>query len=94
MDVHRMERRLDAVVDEIADGKSMPKQQARMNALDVQMIELHKFAERRCRKILKPDLEFSPRVQLWHERMQAYKALIQWKTCNARSSNIIRTALH
>ena len=57
------------------------------------MIELQKYAERRCRNILKLDLEFNPQVQLGRKRMQAYKALIQRKTGNARSSNIIRTAL-
>ena len=65
-----------------------------MEGIDRQMVELQKCAERRCRKILKPDMEFSGPVKLWHERVQAYKALIKWKEgrpCNG--SNIIRTAL-
>ena len=64
-----------------------------MEILDKQMIELQRCAEKKCRKIIKPDLEFSPQVQLWHERMQAYKMLIGWKKGQSTSSNIIRTAL-
>ena len=60
----------------------------------MQFVELQKHAERKCRKIIKPELEFSSIVKLWHERMQAYKGLIRWKKGNCRNdSNIIRTAL-
>jgi hypothetical protein len=72
-----MEARLDALVEEIADDVPTPKQRAKMNTLDVQMVEFQRCAERQCRKIIKGDLEFSPQVQLWHESMQAYKMLIQ-----------------
>lgn len=94
MDVHRMEERLDAIITGIVDDKPTAKQKAKMEALDRQMIELQTHAERRCRKIIKPLLEFSPKVKLWHERVQAYKKLIRWKSGNARNgSNIIRSAL-
>ena len=89
-----MDDRLDAIIEEIIDDKPTAAQQGKMDALDKQMVELQKCAERRCRRILKPDLEFSGPVKLWHERLQAYKALIKWKTGNAwRGSNIIRTCL-
>ena len=64
-----------------------------MEALDRQFVEIQKHAERRCRKIRKPLLQFSPEVKLWYKQMQAYKALLRWKRGNAKISNIIRTAL-
>ena len=94
MMIHRMDDRLDAIIDEIENDKPTPKQKAKMEGLDKQFIELQRHAESKCRKILKPDLQFSGPVKLWHERFQAYQALIRWKTGNAKNdSNIMRTAL-
>jgi len=94
MDIHRMEQRLDAVVDAIVNDCPTPAQKAKMESLDRQMVELQKCAERRCRKIIKPDMEFSPQVKLWQERMWAYKALIRWKKGNpCNQTNIIRMAI-
>ena len=91
---HRMDPRLDAIIDKVVDDTPTKAQHAQMEALDRQMVELQKCAERRCRKIIRPNMEFSEPVKLWHERVQAYKALIRWKTgCPCNSSNIIRTAL-
>ena len=67
MDVHRMEKRLDAIIIGILDDKPTAEQKAKMEALDRQMIELQTHAERRCRKIIKSLLKFSPKVKLWHE---------------------------
>ena len=64
-----------------------------MEALDRQFVELQKYAERKCRKIIKPDMEFSLEVKLWHKRVQAYKALIRLKEGKARNvPNIMRHA--
>jgi len=94
MSVHKMDQRLDTLIEAIVDDTPTAEQQAKMESLDRQMIELQKCAERKCRKIIKPDMEFSGPVKLWHERLQAYKALIRWKSGNScNSSNIIRTAL-
>ncbi len=71
-----MNKRMDAVVNKITYETPTPAQKARVEGLDRQFVELKKCAERRCRKIIKPDLEFSPQVKLWQERMWAYKALI------------------
>jgi hypothetical protein len=39
-------------------------------------------------------MEFSGPVKMWHERVQAYKALIKWKEGRpSNGSNIIQTAL-
>ena len=94
MATHRMEERLDEIIEAVVNDRPTPAQQAKMEALDKQFVELQKHAERKCRKIIKPELEFSSKVKLWHERMQAYKGLIRWKKGNCRNdSNIIRTAL-
>jgi len=63
-------------------------------SLDIKMVELQKCAERRCRKIIKPTMEFSPKVKPGHGRVQAYRSHIHWKEGNSKSiSNIIRTTL-
>ena len=93
MSTHKMDDRLDRLIASIKDDNPTAAQRQQMETLDRQMVELQRCAERRCRKILKPNLEFSPLIQLWHERMQAYKMLIRWKKGFSKSSNIIRTAL-
>ena len=86
MTVHKMEERLDALIMEIENNRPTPAQRQKMDTLDRQMVELQICAEKKCRKIIKPDLEFSPQVQLWHERMQAYKMLIRWKRVNPQAA--------
>jgi len=93
MATHRLIERQDAVISEIMDNKPTPKQRQQMETLDRQFVEFQKCAERRCRKIIKPELEFSPQVKLWQERMWAFKALIRWRkglACN--QTNVLRTA--
>ena len=82
------------MIETIVDNAPTESQRAQMEALDRQMVEFQKCTEQRCRKIVCPNMEFSGPVKLWHECVQAYNALIRWKTgqpCN--SSNIICTAL-
>ena len=50
-----------------------------MEKLDKQMTEIQRHAEHKCRKILKPNLSFSEDVKYWHERVQAWTALINLK---------------
>ena len=61
---HCMERRLDAIIDAIVDDAPTEAQRAQMDALDKQMVEFQKCAERRCRKIIRPNMEFSGPVKL------------------------------
>jgi hypothetical protein len=82
MKVHRMSKRQDSIVAEIVDDTPMPAQNFKIETLDVQFIQLQKHAERKCRKTLKPNLEFSGPVKLWQERTQAYKALLHRKKGN------------
>jgi hypothetical protein len=49
--------------------------------------------EKNCRKILRPDNNFSPTIQMWYDRIHAYLQLIrrkEGKTSN--TGNILRFA--
>ena len=94
MKIHNMDQHLDALEKEISNFKPAMDQERSTNSLDRQFVELQSHAERKYKKIMKPELQFSGPVELWHERIQAYKALIWWKTGLAdNDSNTIRTAL-
>jgi hypothetical protein len=58
-----------------------------------QMTEIRIHAKKHCRKILRPDSNFSPTIQMWYDRVHAYLQLIRTKegmTNNPR--NILRFA--
>ena len=74
-----MNDRLDEVLVGIVDDKPPPSQRRRMDILDILFVELQNHVEKKCRKILKPDMVFSGPIKLWHERVQAYNALLHWK---------------
>ena len=94
MTIHNMDQRLNTPKKDISNFKPTPDQERAMNNLDRKFVELQAHAERKFRKIIKTELQFSGPVKLWHERVQAYKALIRWKTGLAdNDSNAIRTAL-
>jgi hypothetical protein len=60
-----------------------------------QMKEIRVHAEKKWRKILRPESGFSPTIQLWYDRIHAYLQLIclkEGKTRNAGGSNILRFA--
>jgi hypothetical protein len=57
-----------------------------------QMKEIRVHAEKKCRKILRPERDFSPTIQLWYNRIHAYLQLIrlkEGKTRNAGGGNIL-----
>jgi hypothetical protein len=57
------------------------------------MTEIRIHAEKNCRKILRPDKDFSPTIQMWYDRIHAYLQLIRMKegkTSNMR--NILQFA--
>ena len=65
-----------------------------IDKLQTQMDEILVHTECKCRKILRPELPFSPPIQYWYDKIHAYKDLIrrlEGKTRN--NSNIIRHAL-
>jgi hypothetical protein len=44
-----------------------------------QMTEIRIHAKKKCRKILRPDNNFSPTIQMWYDRIHAYLQLIRMK---------------
>jgi hypothetical protein len=44
-----------------------------------QMMEIRVHVEKKCRKILCPDNDFSPTIQMWYDRIHAYLQLIRMK---------------
>ena len=57
------------------------------------MTEIRIHAEKDCRKILRPESNFSPTIQMWYDRIHAYLQLIRLKEGKAsNASNIVRFA--
>jgi hypothetical protein len=58
-----------------------------------QMMEIRVHAEKDCRKILRPESNFSPTIQMWYDRIHAYLQLIRLKEGKAsNANNIVRFA--
>ena len=59
------------------------------------MTEIRVHAEKKCRKILRPDSDYSPTVQMWYDRIHAYLQLIRMKEGKPKNNgNIIGFAVH
>ena len=72
-----MKERLDKLGIDIGDKDTLTKEQTeRFETIHKQTTEIQLHAERKCRKILKPDLDFSEEVNFWHERVNAWRALL------------------
>ncbi len=57
------------------------------------MTEIRAHAKKNCRKILRPESNYSPTIQMWYDRIHAYLQLIRMKEGNAKNiSNILRFA--
>jgi hypothetical protein len=52
-----------------------------------QMTEIRVHAKKHCRKILKPNNDFSPTIQMWYDRVHAYIQLIRMK--EGKTSNLV-----
>jgi hypothetical protein len=58
-----------------------------------QMTEIRVHAKKNCRKILRPESNYSPTIQMWCDRIHAYLQLIRMKEGNAKNiRNILRFA--
>jgi hypothetical protein len=93
--IHRIIERMDAIENLVTIcGYPAPDWLQRMILkLHKQMDEIRLHAEKKCRKILTPDLPFSSPIQYWYDKIHAYQNLIrrlEGKTKN--NSNIIRHA--
>ena len=95
---HKLRERLDELDMEMGNDAPTRDQICRADIIFEQIAEIQLHAERKCRKILKPDLEFSSEIKFWHERVNAWRAMSNLRKgnvrhrghCyrNARSSNI------
>ncbi len=57
------------------------------------MTKIRVHAEKDCRKILWPERDFSPTIQMWYDRIHTYLQLIRLKEGKAlNASNIVRFA--
>jgi hypothetical protein len=78
---HRIVERLDPV-DKMTCYCGFPSPnflQAMIIKLYRQMTEIRVHAEKKCRKILQPNSNFSPMIQMWYDRIHAYLQLICMK---------------
>ena len=66
MTIHNMYQHLDALEKDISNFKPILDQERATNNLERKFVELQAHAERKCRKIIKPELQFSGPVKLWH----------------------------
>jgi hypothetical protein len=58
-----------------------------------QMTEIRIHTEKGCRKILRPESDFSPTVKMWYNRIHVYLQLIRMKEGKAKNTgNILRLA--
>jgi len=95
--IHRIEERLNAVdnMTRYCGYPSPPWLRSMVIKLYKQMTEIRIHAEKRCRKILHPDSNFSATIQMWYNRIHANLQLIRMKeglTNNTR--NVLRFAHH
>ena len=78
-EIHRIVARLDAV-DKMTRYCGYPSPnwlRAMIIKLYKQMTEIRVHAEKDCRKILRPESNFSPTIQMWYDRIHAYLQLIR-----------------
>ena len=62
--------------------------------LHKQMTEIRIHAEKKCRKILRPESDYSPTVKMWYDRIHAYLHMIRLREGKAKNvGNVIRFAL-
>jgi hypothetical protein len=58
-----------------------------------QMTEIRVNAVKKCRKILRPESDFSPTIQMWYDHIHAYLQLIHLQEGKAKNvGNILRFA--
>jgi hypothetical protein len=94
-EIHRIVKRLNAV-DKMTRYCGYPSPnwlRAMIIKLYKQTTEIRVHAEKDCRKILRPESNFSPTIQMWYDRIHAYLQLIRLKEGKAsNASNIVRFA--
>ena len=76
---HRIPGRWEKLAADIHrdSGSGIKDIQGQAETLHRETLEHRLGAERNCRKILKPESEFSPPIKFWYDRIHAYQGLIR-----------------
>jgi hypothetical protein len=80
-EIHRLEEQLN-MVDNMTRYCGYPSPwwlRSMIIMLYKQMIEIRDHAEKNCRKILHPNDNYNPTIQMWYNRIHAYLQLIRMK---------------
>jgi hypothetical protein len=79
--IHPIEERMDAVdrMTRYCRYPSPPWLRTMILKLYNQMTEIRVHAKKKCRKILRPDGNFSPMIKMWYDRIHAYLQLTRMK---------------
>jgi hypothetical protein len=79
--IHCIEEQMNAVnnMTRYCGYPSPPWLRSMIFTLYKQMTEIRVHAEKKCRKFLRPDNDFSPTIQMWYDRIHAYLQLIRMK---------------
>ena len=82
LNIHNILDRIRFLCDEISQcPRPLPNTMlSKCTTLHNQISQLQIHAERHCRKIAHPAMEFSPPVQYWYDRAHAYKVLLRIKS--------------
>jgi hypothetical protein len=94
-DIHRIVERMEAVdkMTRYCGYPSLGWLRAMIIKLYKQMTEIRVHAKKNCRKILRPESDYSPTIQMWYDRIHAYLQLIRLKEGDAKNrGNILRFA--
>jgi hypothetical protein len=94
-DTHRIVERMNVInkMTRFCGYPSPPWLRTMITKLYKQMTEIRVHAEKDCQKILQPESNFSPTIQMWYDRIHAYLQLIRLKEGNASDAgNIVRFA--
>jgi hypothetical protein len=90
-EIHRIEERMDTA--RYCQYLSPPWLRAMVIKLYKQMAKIRVHTEKNCRKILRPESNFSPIIQMWYNGIHAYLQLIRMKEGKTRNTgNILRFA--
>ncbi len=90
---HRIVKRLDTV-NKMTHYCGFPSPnflRAMIIKLYPQMTEIRVYVEKKFRKVLRPECNYSPMVQTWYDRIHAYVQLIRMKEGKTKNNgNIVR----
>jgi hypothetical protein len=79
--IRRIKQRMNAVdnMTRYCGYPSSPWLRSIVIKLYKQMMEIRVHTKKHCQKILRPDNDFNPTIQMWYDRIHAYLQLIRMK---------------